>query len=99
TPRMVSRWYWGQVCRSISQMAWGSVSRGRWLPTLGVAIGAYIAAGALELAGTTAISRLLTPGTRFSTVIDLVVGLATMVIGGYFATWIRPGAATVMAGI
>ena len=98
-PRMASRWYWGQVCRSISQMAWGSVSRGRWLATLGVAMGAYIAAGALELAGTTAISRLLTPDAPFSTVIDLVVGLTTMAIGGYFATWIRPGAATVMAGI
>jgi hypothetical protein len=99
TPRMVSRWYRGQVCRSISQMAWGSVSRGRWLPTLGVAMGAYIAAGALEFAGTMAISKLLTPDPPFSTVIDLVVGLTTMVTGGYFAAWIRPGAATVMAGI
>jgi hypothetical protein len=33
------------------------------------------------------------------TVISLLVGLTTMVIGGYFATWIRPGAGTVMAGI
>ena len=58
TPWMVSRWYWGQVCRSIPRMVWGSVSRGRWLPTLGVAMGAYIAAGALEFAGTVAISKL-----------------------------------------
>lgn len=99
TPWMVSRWYWGQVCRSIPRMVWGSVSRGRWLPTLGVAVGAYIAAGALEFAGTVAISKLLTPDAPVYTVISLVVGLTTMAIGGYFATWIRPGAGTVMAGI
>ena len=96
---IVSRWYWGQVCRSIPRMVWGSVSRGRWLPTLGVAMGAYIAAGALELAGTVVISKLLTPDAPVFTVISLAVGLTTMVIGGYFATWIRPGAGTVMAGI
>ena len=99
TPRMVSRWYWGQACRSISRLALGSVGRGRWLPTLGVAVGAYIAAGALEFAGTVVISKLLAPDASVFTVISLVVGLTTMVIGGYFATWIRPGAGTVMAGI
>lgn len=99
TPLMVSRWYWGQACRSIPRMTWGAVSRGRWLPTLGVAVGAYIAAGALEFAGTVAISKLLTPDAPVFTVISLVVGLATMVIGGYLATWIRPGSATAMAAI
>jgi hypothetical protein len=98
-PWTVSRWYWGQVCRSIPRMVWGSVCRGRWLATLGVATGAYIAAGALEFAGTVAISKLLTPDAALYTVISLVVGLTTMGIGGYFATWIRPGAGTVMAGI
>jgi len=62
-------------------------------------MGAYIAAGALEFAGTMAISKLLTPDAPVYTVISLVVGLTTMVIGGYVATWIRPGAGTVMAGI
>jgi hypothetical protein len=97
TPWMVSRWYWGQACRSIPPMVWHSVSR--WLPTLGVAMGAYIAAGALEFGGTVVISKLLTPAAPAFTVISVVVGLITMVIGGYFATWIRPGAGTVMAGI
>jgi hypothetical protein len=95
----VSRWYWGQVCRSIPRMVWGSVRSGRWLSTLGVAIGAYIAAGALEFAGTTAISRLLAPGASVDTLLNVVVGLTTIGIGGYFATWIRPGAATALAGI
>ena len=98
-PWMVSRWYWGQVGRSVPRMVWGSVSRGRWLPTLGVAMGAYIAAGALEFAGTVVISKLFRPEGLVFTVISLVLGLTTMVIGGYFATWIRPGAGMVMAGI
>lgn len=95
----VSRWYWGQVYRSIPRMVWGSVRSGRWLSTLGVAIGAYIAAGALEFAGTAAISRLLAPDASVYTLLNVVVGLTTMGIGGYFATWIRPGAATALAGI
>ena len=44
-------------------------------------------------------SELLTPDARFYTVVSVVVGLTTMVIGGYCATWILPGAATVMAAI
>ncbi|HVH62285.1 MAG TPA: hypothetical protein VNA65_01660, partial [Candidatus Dormibacteraeota bacterium] len=83
----------------IPRTVWDSVSCGCWLPTLSVGIGAYVAAGALEFAGTVVISKLLTPDGPDFTAISLVVGLATMVIGGYFATWIRPGAETVMAGI
>ena len=55
-------------------MVWGSVSRGRWLPTLGVAMGAYIAAGALEFAGTVVISKLFRPDGLVFTVISLVIG-------------------------
>ena len=74
------------------------MTRGRWLPTFGVAAGASIAAGALEFAGTVAISKLLAPEAPILTVISLVVG-PTMAIGGYFAAWVRPDAATVMAAI
>ena len=99
TPRLASLWYWGQVCRSLPRMVSRSVSRGRWVPTLGIAIGAYITAGALELAGTVAISKVLSPHAPAYTFISLVVGLTTLALGGYCATWIRPGAGRVMAGI
>jgi len=97
TPSIASRWYWGQACRCLPRMVWDSVNR--WLPTLGVATGAYIAAGALEFGGTVVISKLFTPAAAVFTVVSVVVGLATLVIGGYVATWIRPGAGTVMAVI
>jgi hypothetical protein len=96
---MVFRWYWGQACRSVPRIVWGSVRRDGWHPTLAVAVSAYIAAGALEFVGTVAISKLLAPAAPAYTVVSLVVGLTTMGIGGYFATWMRPGAGTVMAGI
>jgi hypothetical protein len=95
----VSHWYCGQVYRSIPSVVWSSVRRGQWLRTLGVAMGAYIAAGIVEFVGEMAISRLLAPGAPIHTVLSLIVGLMTMVLGGYFAAWIRPGAATALAGI
>lgn len=95
----VSRWYWGQVCRSISRVMWDSIRSGRWLSTFGVALGAYIFAGVLEFGATTAISRVLAPNTSVYTVVSLFVGLATMGLGGYVAAWIRPAAATALAGI
>src|SRR5437016_114611 len=92
-PKARSRWR--TPSRSSASRRGHTTASGRWV-LLWVA---YIAAGALEFAGTMAISKLLTPGAPVYTVISLVVGLTTMVIGGYFATWIRPGAGTVMAGI
>jgi hypothetical protein len=70
----------------------------RLLSTLGVAFGAYIAAGLLEFAGVAAISKLLGPDAG-ALVLNAIVGLATIVLGGYVAAWIRPGAASALAGM
>jgi hypothetical protein len=93
------RWYWGQVCRSIPRLVWNSARQSRWPSTLAVAIGAYILAGIFEFAATWAISKLLAPGTKAFTVVNLVFGLATFVLAGYIAAWIRPAAANFLAGI
>jgi hypothetical protein len=97
--RSASLWYWGQVYRSIPPMVWCSVRRGHWLSTLSVAMGAYIAAGAVEFAADLAISRWVAPGAPAHAVLGLIAGLATMALGGYIAAWIRPGAATALAGV
>jgi hypothetical protein len=95
----VARWYWWQVSRSIPQILWSSIRREGLLSTLGVAFGAYIAAGLLEFAGVAAISKLLGPNAGPFAVLNVVIGLATMVLGGYVAAWIRPGAASALAGM
>ena len=92
-------WYWTQVWRSIAPVLWVGIRRGGWLGTVGVALGAYIVAGMIEFVGTAVMARLLNPEGRAFPVLSVLVGLATMVLGGYFAAWIRPAAATVLAAI
>lgn len=92
-------WYWGQVARSIPLVLWSDWRRGHWFGTLSVAIVAYIAASVLESVGTSLVLELLRPDPRLATVLSVIVGLATMVLGGYVAASIRQGAAHVLAGI
>ena len=99
SPSSVSRWYWSQICRSIPPLLWVSIRRGGWLITLGVAIGAHIVSGIVEFAGVTAMSTLVAPNARVQAALSLVLGLTTIVLGGYFAEWIRQGAATALAMI
>ncbi|MGH2437000.1 MAG: hypothetical protein ACRDFA_08405 [bacterium] len=95
----VAWWCCGQVARSIPLVLWADLQRRRWLGTLGVAIGAYVAASIIESLGITVISRLLRPDARLAQVLSAVVGLATMVLGGYVAASVRQGAAPTLAGI
>jgi hypothetical protein len=95
----VDRWYWGQVYRSIPQAQWSAIRRGGAVTTLGTALAAFIAAGALESAGLAALSRVLVMDANQPTALSVIVGLATIVLGGYVAAWIRPGAAHALAGI
>ena len=99
SPFAVSRWYWGQVCGTISHVLWTYVRGGEWLLTLGIAVGAYLAAGTIEFVGTVTIARLFALEAEAFIVVSLIVGLTTMVLGGYFAAWIRPAAAPAVAGI
>jgi hypothetical protein len=63
-------------------------------------MGAYIFAGIFEFAATRALSTGLAPGTDIFTAVSLIVGLTTIVLGGYVAAWIRgPAAARTLAGI
>jgi hypothetical protein len=99
SPLTASAWYWGQVYRSVPPIAWSFVRGGLWLPTLGVAMAAFIAAGMVEFAGDLVISRLVDPDTLIQAFFGLAVGLTTMAAAGYFAAWIRAGAATALAVI
>jgi peptidoglycan/LPS O-acetylase OafA/YrhL len=78
---------------------WSDLRRGHWFSTLGVAIAAYVAASVLESVGIEAVSKLLHPDPRLEIVLSVIVGLATMLLGGYVAASIRQRAALPLAGI
>lgn len=80
-------WYWGQACRSVPPLVWSSARNGRWLFTLAVAIGAYFFVGILEFAATKAVSMLLVLDNTVLKFVNVFVGLATMMLGGYLAAW------------
>jgi hypothetical protein len=92
-------WYWGQALRSIPPMVWMAARQGRWLRTVFVALSAYIAAGLLEYAADTALSGVVNPKSSLHPILSLIIGLATMVTGGYVAARLRPGAETAMSVI
>jgi hypothetical protein len=92
-------WFWKQVLGSIPSVLWMGTRRGAWLTTLGVAFGAYVVAGAIEFVGEAALARLIGPDARTLPILSAAFGLATIVVGGYVAALIRPGAATALAAI
>ncbi len=92
-------WCCWQVARSIPLMLWSELRRRRSLSTVGVALGVYVFASVLEFVSTTAISNLFRPDAGLAYALGAVVGLATMVLGGYVAAAVRDGAAPTLAGI
>jgi hypothetical protein len=96
SPR-VSWWYWSQVWRSVLPLLWIAARRERWPGILGAAIAAYALVTIVESAATIAVQRLLVPEAFVQVLINLIVGLSAMVMGGYVAARIRRGAAAVLA--
>jgi hypothetical protein len=92
-------WCWGQVARSIPLLLWSDLRHRHWLGTLGVAIAAYVVTSLIESLAVAVISILLRPDAQLAPVLSAIVGLATMVLGGYVAASIRQGAAPALAAI
>jgi hypothetical protein len=92
-------WLFAQVCRSIPSFVWMATMRGAWLSTVAVALGAWAAAGLVEFVGTSAISRFLGPQARLVPVLSTIVGLLTILAGGYVDVSLRAGAAKALAGV
>jgi len=93
SPGSCRSWYWGQALRSIPPIAWKAARQGGWIRTLLVGLGAYFAAGLLESAVYAAIQGItVNSDSSLQPVLSLIIGLATMVGGGYVAARLRPGA-------
>ena len=99
SPSDAARWYWSQVGRSLLPVLHAGVRRGGWLVTTVVAVDAYLLAGTIEFVGTGLMARALSPAGLAFWLLSAIVGLATMMLGGYVAAWIRPAAAPVLAAI
>ncbi len=95
--RLVVGWYCGQVCRSIGPLLWIRLRRERWMSTLSVALVAFVFAGAIESAGIKALSSLLDSNATAPSVLTMIIGLATLMLSGYLAAWVRPFAANALA--
>jgi hypothetical protein len=91
-----SCWYWLQIVGSATPLVCSAVRRRGCLLTVGVAFAAYAFAEATEVATNAAIS-LFEPSAATNAIPILIVALAAIVLAGYLATWIRPGAAIALA--
>jgi hypothetical protein len=94
-----TRWYWGQVCRSVPSLVLATARRGRWLLTISIALAAYVVVGTINVAGTALVARLLDSPAATSRVSGMFVGLTAIAAGGYIAAWIRPAAAIMLGAL
>jgi hypothetical protein len=91
------RWCLRQVCASIPPLLWVRLARAAWIPTLAVALPAYIAVGIAELCVNWAISSWYGPGAATTNPLGLLLMFPTVVLIGYLAAALRPAAAMVLA--
>jgi len=85
------KWYLRQVCASVPPLLWARLRRPMWLATFGLALAAYIAVGVVDLIVNEVISRF--------NPLNLVISFPMVVLIGYCAARIRPGAVTVLAAM
>jgi hypothetical protein len=76
-----------------------AVSRSTWLGTIGIALGMWLAASALESFAVAMTLRWVGDQILLGTILSTLLGMLSMVGGGYLAARLRPGAASVMAAI
>lgn len=92
-------WLFGQVCRSVPAVFCMAVRRDAWLSTIGIAVGAWVAASVFESAAVVATSRLVGDRVVLGAMLGTLLGMLSMACGGYVAALLRPGAAHVMAAV
>jgi hypothetical protein len=90
--RSASSWYWIQVFGSAVPLLYFAFRHGRWVLAVSLGFTAYAVAEATIVAADVAMSQVLQPATVAHAGLILVVGLTTIVLAGYLAARIRPGA-------
>ena len=92
-------WYWAQIVRSIPSLLWLPVYRGGWRSTFGVALAAALIQSVIEVTTGFAVRALAPTGPLWPLVVALVLTLTSLALVSYMAARVRPGAATVLAGL
>ncbi len=92
-------WLAGQVCRSVPAVLCMAVSRGPWLSTVGIAVGAWVTASAFESVAVAATLRWVGDRALLGAILSTLLGMLSMAGGGYVAALLRTGAAHVMAAV
>jgi hypothetical protein len=99
TPRRASRWYWGQLARSLPQLMWIDIRVQGWVSTIAAAIGAWVIASVVESIADVALVAWSGSASAITGVPGALIGLTTLALGGYLAALVRPAATKVLAGI
>jgi hypothetical protein len=97
TTLRASRWYWGQLARSLPQMMWIDIRRQGWVATCAVALGAWVVAGIVESIADQLLIAWFGSDAPVYAIPGALVGLASLGLGGYLAALIRPAATKVLA--
>jgi hypothetical protein len=89
-------WYLRQVCASAPILLRVRLARTAWIPTIGVALLAYIAVGVAELSVNWAVSSVSARGVFAYSPLALIVMFPLVVLIGYVASRVRRGSAGVL---
>jgi len=94
-----SRWYCGQLARSMPQMMWIDIRRSGVVTTFAVAFGAWLVAGIVESIADMALIAIYGSNAVIEGLPGLLAGLAAFALGGYVAALVRPAATKVLAAM
>jgi hypothetical protein len=97
--RRASRWYWGQLARSMPRMMWIDIRRSGSVATIAVAFGAWLVAGLVESIADVALIALYGSDGVVQGLPGVIVGLAAFALSGYLTALVRPAATKVLAAM
>lgn len=92
-----SWWLWSQVTRSVPPLLWAAVRRSRRIALVAAGVAAYALMTVVQSVGHIVLAKVLPPSPIAQMAASLSFTLAVMVLGGYVAGRIRPGAHVVVA--
>ena len=93
------KWYLRQLCASAAPLLWMRLTRTAWIATLGVALCAYLAVGAVEFMVNWALAGSSATGTAAYNPLGMAITFPMVVLIGYFAAGFRRMAPRVLGAL